>query len=537
MHSMKGNKGLRDCGTVLKKNAKGEEYTWGLRFFKLLTECFKAWSIMDEKGDIAKSYDELRAGGVPMIEQVIYYEFDAAQLPSQHQLLERLISEEEVKSSTNPLQNNRESDNKYNSGFQMMYNSNNISNALTPNHPKVQNSNNILADLNMKTDYDKKTLKTHPVVAEFREMKQLYLDALFKEKIDPNRIVEGQICFQSYFDSQREELSRVLFGETYGAMDDKATDELLRDIEFGNSLHDLMEKENPKYTNPNDVEKMQKKVYELFKLAYNKKNSEYEAIINRIDTNIKKDTPDKPKYDTYETKVNKLDKTKVEEERDMYIYKEVEDNKISNFDSKPAKKQKTNIDERENKKKNHVIEDYKYDGYYEEDENMYNYDAKDLNIEEGNEVIIPIEDHRIHEEENRKLHTKRETLKKEVEELRKKERMLKMASEKSETFRGDADPKLLIEEIHKKNREYESLRSRYMGLMQQMNEKVHMDYSNTKNEKDYLQKSIMESVSMIENYRNRPRTDLRNETFRMPTTESYYMPKSMYKSSYNSKYL
>ncbi len=46
---MKNKKDWRDCGTILNKKAKpGEEgYLWGLRFYKLLLECFMMWGMMD----------------------------------------------------------------------------------------------------------------------------------------------------------------------------------------------------------------------------------------------------------------------------------------------------------------------------------------------------------------------------------------------------------------------------------------------------------------------------------------------------------
>ena len=46
---MKNKNDWRECGTILSKTAKpGEEgYLWGLRFYKLLLECFLMWGMMD----------------------------------------------------------------------------------------------------------------------------------------------------------------------------------------------------------------------------------------------------------------------------------------------------------------------------------------------------------------------------------------------------------------------------------------------------------------------------------------------------------
>lgn len=528
---MKGNRSLRDCGTVLKKNAKGDEYTWGLRFFKLLTECFKAWSIMDEKGDIAKSYDELRAGGVPMIEQVVYYEFDASQLPTQHQVLDKLIAEDN--NNGNTAAPGKIDDNRYNSGSQILYNSNNLGNPTMMLNSKPLN-NNILGELN-KPDYGKKVDKNYPLVDELEEIKQAYLDALFAEKGDPSRVMEAQICFQSYFDSQREELNKALFGEIYGVMDDKKTDQLLRDIEFGTRLCELIDKESPKYSKKGDIEKMQRKVYEILKVAYTDSFPMYKRIIDSTGMSAGIINDAKPKQDLYDAIPDK--KKPVEEKRPLYADYEYDEPKISKFDKQPERQKSKDIDKRGKQVNNYNDVDYRYDGLDEDNDDMYNYGDDDLNIEEGKEITIKADDQKLHEEENRKLQQKREALKKEIEDLRRKERALKTVTEKTESFRGDADPKLLIEEIHKKNQEYEALRSKYMNLMQQMNEKVHMDYGNTKNDKEYLQRSIMDSVNMINDHKNRNRNEVNSQMFRMPTSESYYMPKSMYKSNLNNKYL
>lgn len=527
---MKGHKYLKDCGSILKKNAKGEEYTWGLRFFKLLTECFKAWSIMDEKGDIAKSYDELRAGGVPMVDQVIYYEVDASQLPVQHQALEKLISEEDNKGNSTPVGINKADENRFDNDSNGLKLANTYGEMQARPQPNYQNYDNILGELDQDPIEDKD--KLNPIVEEFQQMKQGYLRALFADNPDANRIMEAQICFQSFFDAQKEELNRILFGETGGKMDDKKTDQLLKDIEFGTSLCEIIDREGSKYKDKSEISRMQKKVHELLKLVYNQPFPEYQVIIDHFNYAHKQDTKANQKQiDNQPQRDNK----KSLRENEQHILKRNEEDANNRLEVKRHKSKGREKEKRNQFRNNNVAEDYRYDGLYDED-NDYDYD-KDLNIEEGNEVIIKADDHKRYQEENQQLQRRKDALKREVEELKKKERRLKAMSEKTESIRGDADPKLLIEEIHKKNREYETLRSKYVSLMHQMNDKVHMDNANTRGENEYLQKSIMESMHMIENYRNKSRKEIDSKTFKMPTTESYYMPKNLYKSNYNSKYL
>ena len=80
---------------------------------------------------------------------------------------------------------------------------------------------------------------------------------------------------------------------------------------------------------------------------------------------------------------------------------------------------------------------------------------------------------------NRQLKARKAELEKQIAELKKKEKEVAsdMRVENSEIFRLDSDPKLLVEEISRKNKQYESLRIKYSSLLDQMSSRVRNDTS------------------------------------------------------------
>lgn len=487
---MKTNIWVKDCGTILKKTAKGEEYAWGVRFYKLLTECFQAWAIMDEKGEIGQSFEELKAAGVPLMEDNVYYEADASKLPQQHQTLDKLLQSEDrqgnedmnkVGMMTGGLSRpGQVLNNPYESDIYIS--------------PQVQKPNPLASTNRINDVYYDPTARNppkksaNPLFEELKQLKQDYLDALFADRPDASRIMESQVCFQSFFESQREELSRALFGETYGQISDKETDTLVREIEFASNLQDLFDKENANYGNKADLSRVQKKVLELYKVAYGEVPFKYKKTADAKNPLV----AEKSKYEA------------------------------PTANSKPYK------------------DDYHYGGYdpvkpdpYKKKDNSLDLDIDTKPYATGEETPQRFED------ENKKLKMRQDRLKREIEELRRRERQLMSVGDKTESFRGEADPQLLIEEFHKKNKEYEMLRGKYKALVQELNDKAYSDYSNVKSEKEIIQRSIGNSFNKLESRQynsgrrsyvpqNKSPIESYSSRYRAPNTETLYMPKSSY---------
>ena len=78
--------------------------------------------------------------------------------------------------------------------------------------------------------------------------------------------------------------------------------------------------------------------------------------------------------------------------------------------------------------------------------------------------------------ENQMLKEKKQSILKEIERLREKERQIKevsyLKSELKEISKIEATPEILIEEINRKSREYDLLKHKYSNLINEMNRKV-----------------------------------------------------------------
>lgn len=495
---------MRECGTILRKAAKDDDYTWGVRFYKLLSECFQAWAIMDESGEIAQSYEELRASGIPLLDEVVYYEIDASKLPGQHRVLEKILSAEETGANHNskdvkePIFPHEYLYNPYNAHE----NGNNSDVYLTQGQSKPNALMSTNRQINQYYDQmsDNRPNKFNSgAINELTQMKNEYLDALYSERTDPNRIIESQACFQSFFEAQQEELSKVLFGETQAQLSAKEKELALKDIEFGFGLQELFEKEYVNYSNKTDLNKMQKKVLELMSSIYSDVPLKYRKATESGSALLKQS----PKYE-----MNNLN-TSYDKGKDKY-------GPYNRYQQKQNDYRSGTLD---------------LEG--------------DLHLHENNNI-------KHYEDENQRLLSQQDKLKREIEELRRKERQLLSMKEKTETFKGKTDPRLLVEEFHNKNKEYEMLRGKYKILMQQLNDKAYIDYSNVKTDKDMLQRSIRESMSNAQtrNYRPskstynyRPKPDLKESHIvnthvrqapgkRTPYTETVYLPRSTYNGSY-----
>lgn len=102
---------------------------------------------------------------------------------------------------------------------------------------------------------------------------------------------------------------------------------------------------------------------------------------------------------------------------------------------------------------------------------------------------------------NRELKSRKAELERQISSLKQKEKALLNENKHSDTaefFRHDSDPKLLIEEISRKNREYESLRSRYNSLLEQMNSKVRADLMYTRRDLSNYSSGFHESLIGID---------------------------------------
>lgn len=533
---MKGNRSVRECGTVLKKTATGDEFTWGLRFYKLLTECFQAWAIMDEKGDIAKSLEELQLSGIPMLDEVIYYKVDASNLPAQHRALETLLNQNEIKGNyTNDM-------GIQSGGLRANIGQNNINNSdinvspLTPKPNVLTSTNRPINGYYNQSSRNAPNKLNNAIITEYDHLKQDYLDALYAAKVDPNKLMECQVCFQSFFESQRDELSKVLFGETYGQLSDKETEELIKAIEFGTNLNELLDRDSPNYNNKNDVSRTQKSVLELYKASYGDAPLKYKKIAEPNNPLMN----EKSKY--------QLNKSDPKNYQDDYNYDPY--NKPKQVNHKPIDKHKPYDQPK--------TDNYIYKSSNQIDQNKYNYKDGSLDLGLGPDINNTNQNAQQYESENRKLLSHQEKLKREIEDLKRRERQLMSQGEKTEEFRGEADPKLLIEEYHNKNKEYEMLRSKYKTLVQQLNDKAYMDYSNAKSDHHSIQRSIKENTTRIDSrynnsikpsYGSMRRVEVKESYLpsrRVPTTETVYLPtrrvgygdtvyrsKSTYRSHYN----
>ncbi len=163
---MKGKKSWKDCGTILNKVAKGENYTWGLRFYKLLIECFRSWDAIDVSKNISESWNKLKVA-VPICEDIIYYEYPADELPRRHKKLNELYNEDEGEIEKEASLKNQ-------------------------------------SDLYNKIDRE---------LNDFRGLKQEYLDQLYEEYYDEEKIKDAQINFENFYDNRAEILAENIVSQ------------------------------------------------------------------------------------------------------------------------------------------------------------------------------------------------------------------------------------------------------------------------------------------------------------------------------------
>ena len=161
--SMKDKTSVGDCGTVLNKSAGGEEYKWGLRFYILLTECFRGWAGLTDDPELHQKYNRIREV-VPLLEEDVYYFQALEEHPLDHYKSDELLVEHLASSP----------------GFRSP------TNKTGPAIPS-------------------KTLE------ELSQLKSLYLKELFSKNANSQAIVENQMMYVSFFDSVKNQFFNAPF--------------------------------------------------------------------------------------------------------------------------------------------------------------------------------------------------------------------------------------------------------------------------------------------------------------------------------------
>lgn len=159
---MKDKKSVENCGTILIKSAKDDEYKWGLRFYILLIECFRQWAAFTEDSDFIQKFNRLKEK-VPILEDDVYY-FQA-------------------------LENNRLDHHKVDEMLQDFHEG-----TISPMNPKINVQSNPPA------------LSDPQEITELKKYKEKYLKAVFDKVSDVPLISEEHFMYQSLFDSMRSKL-------------------------------------------------------------------------------------------------------------------------------------------------------------------------------------------------------------------------------------------------------------------------------------------------------------------------------------------
>lgn len=415
--SMKEKQRVGDCGTVLNKSATGDEYKWGLRFYVLLLECFKQWTLYTEDADFAQKYERLKEA-VPLVEDEFYYPqyiMDQVLDHSKADALAKGVAPRPV--SSQPVNGDV--------------------------GPKSMRSG-------MQSDLSQSQTASQNMPQELKELdaqRKLYFGSLFTKTPNVGQIAENHMILQSLYDGHRNKLASSSFPSAFK-----------RDVDFYRKFSNLNWSES--IDSPKGISKLRGDVCQLLAESYGSYPAEFEQYLNpnsrpSSQQKIQQSAPG----NVFTANLDSVEPPRQPSTRPGPI-------------SSPRPQQQPqqsapklsfhNNDNQHVRPARSVSPNQNYDFDLNEDHS----DAEDPEME------------RIRKE-NEQLRTERASLRHVVTQLRDKEKSLSqsmmMQSGIQETRRIDATPEILIDEINKKNSEYEALQAKYQTLMLQMDGRMKQD--------------------------------------------------------------
>jgi hypothetical protein len=411
---VKDKESWKDCGTILNRTAKGENYIWGLRFYKLLLECFQNWAIIDESGNIAEAFEKLK-NSVDICETMVYWDCEPEEIEEKHEVLQKLY----------------EGNNK------------------NGNEMKITKNNNQEDDI--IEDCEK-----------FKELKENYINELFNRNVNAIQIEKKQNNYEDFFLQKGKKIANNILDRR--DIKDYLIQSVFEDMEFSNDLFTYLNKKNPDYNDENELLNTRKFVYELLINRYGDCNTKFKNIIEESEN--KKPNNKKPVMD-YSVDEIDLDRFKIKS------IPKVKSDIQSNLDDELQK--------------------------------------------------------------NIRLKNKKDQLEEEIARLEKKEKTLKTGKfEKKSVLLNQSkvtpDSKLLIEEINRKNKEYNVLKNKYNSLLYEMNSKLITNTNQSYLDQQNLKKTISDSIYNIE----RVKKSHMGNSFLPNTSEfkqsSFYSSQSYYKN-------
>ena len=388
--SMKDKSKVSECGSVLNKSAAGDEYKWGFRFYILLIECFKNWSLYTE--EFYQKYDRLKEI-VPITEDDFYYPQNITRNFLDHSKVDKLLNEKTTEVSKG---------------------------------------------LNKKSD--NKTLSSPIEILELREMKEGYLQSLFTKTPDVSSISDKHILLQSLYDSVNSKLSSP-----------NLNSEDQRDVQFFKKFSFLHHSESIETSK--GLAKLRQDVCTLMDEIYGGYPSEYNQFLG------------------ISSRSNSLSKSKTQKKEENVFTSLLENDNDESSNNQKTGKPKENQNHRLSDSRNQENRSISPNRNYE-----FNL-SENLSAQDGEENLEKIRT------ENEKLKSQTTILTREIGLLKDKEKSLSqsmlMKSGYLKSSKVDVSPEILIEEIQKKNREYEALQAKYQSLMMQMNDKMKQDLNRT----------------------------------------------------------
>ena len=386
--SMKDKTRLSDCGSVLNKSASGEDYKWGLRFYVLLLECFKQWTIYTEDPDFVQKYNRIKET-IPLVEDDYYYPQTITSKLLDHSKVDLLLGQpKREKPQVSPKQQDFQS--------------------VQPESKEIQ---------------------------ELSKLQQQYFNCLFTKTPDIPLISEQHMILQSYFDSVKTKLSS-------SSLPAHQKEDISFYRKFAN-LHLTETIESPK-----GLAKLRQDICNILQESYGECPTEFQQFLN---------SNSRPSSQT------KLESKK----ENVFMYhldNEQNESREKNKVKKSSPPPQVVLSYSDAKPQNRSVSPNR---------NNYEFNLNDFGDDVPEENVDQIK------YENELLQRQKNELANEVETLKGKEKSLSQSMMlKSGLFAShkiDASPEFLIEEINRKNREYEALQAKYQSLISQMNDRVKSD--------------------------------------------------------------
>jgi hypothetical protein len=410
--SMKDKTRLAECGTILNKSAAGEDYKWGLRFYILLLECFRQWTVYTEDQDFSTKFARLKEA-VPVVEDEIYYPQVIINQVLDHSKADALMS-----------------------GFKQ----GKTVPAPAPSYVQAQpTSHQGSIHQSQRTGGDsRQAVSQPPELQELEDQKRRYFEALFTKTPNVAQISEGHMILQSLYDAYRNKLAAL-----------QSTQNQKNDITFYRKFSNLHLTES--IESPKGIAKLRADICALMTECYGSYPGDYDQYLS---SNSRSNSQTKPLQPQTKLPSN--------------VFMAAIDNDFPEAREPPmAKSGGVKISHQRTQ------ESRRPQPARSVSPNNYEFDLKDDHSDQEDVEIEKIK------RENKVLQKERESLRDVVGVLREKEKTLSqsmmMKSSASEVRRIDATPDLLIDEIERKNREYEQLQAKYQSLILQMNDRMKND--------------------------------------------------------------